>query len=147
VHLDESNWPMIVATAPREFDLASVEALRSGFDRVFRRCETYALIVDTRPVTSVPNAKCRQALGDWLRDPTVNAATVRYNGGAATLVTSQIQRLMMTAVSWIWKSPSPHIVVTTMREAVEFCCEKLEAAGCPLSDPLRALRRSVSHVA
>jgi hypothetical protein len=147
MRLDESYWPLIIATFSPEFDQAEVVALREGFDRVFRRRETYAVIVDTRPVSAIPDARCRQALGDWLHDPAVNDATVRYNAGAATIVASQVQRLMFTAVTWVWKSPSPHIAVTTMREAVEFCCEKLERAGTPLGGPLRELRLSLSKVA
>jgi hypothetical protein len=147
MRFDESYWPLVIATMSPEFDLAEVEALRTGFERVFKRREMYAVIVDTRPVTSIPDAKCRQALGEWLRDPAVNATTVRYNAAAGTIVASQVQRLMFTAVTWVWKSPSPHIAVTTMREAVEFCCEKLERAGVPLGGPLRELRTSVSKVA
>jgi hypothetical protein len=147
MRIDDSHWPLIIATAPRQFDLASVESLRDGFDRVFRRCETYALVVDTRPVGALPDAKCRRALGDWLHDPMVHVSTVRFNVGAATIMANQVQRLMFTAVSWMWKSPSPHVAVATMREAVEFCCQKLELAGTPLGGPLRELRRSVSESA
>jgi hypothetical protein len=147
MRIDESHWPLIIATAPRHFDLASVEALRDGFDRVFRRCEMYALVVDTRSVGALPDAKCRRALGDWLQDPMVHVSTVRFNVGAATIMASQVQRLMFTAVSWMWKSPSPHVAVTTMSEAVEYCCEKLERANAPLGASLRDLRRSLSGAA
>jgi hypothetical protein len=147
MRIDDSHWPLIIATAPPYFELASVESLRDGFDRVFRRCESYALVVDTRPVRALPDAKCRRALGDWLQDPMVHVSTVRFNVGAATIMASQVQRLMFTAVSWMWKSPSPHVTVATMPEAVEYCCEKLERAGAVLGSSLRELRRSVSEVA
>jgi hypothetical protein len=147
MRIDDSHWPLIIATAPRHFDQASVESLRDGFDRVFRRCEMYALVVDTRAVGALPDAKCRRALGDWLHDPMVHVSTVRFNVGAATIMASQVQRLMFTAVSWMWKSPSPHVTVATMGEAVEFCCKKLEHAGAPLGASLRELRQSASDVA
>jgi hypothetical protein len=147
MRLDDSYWPLIIATASPEFDLAAVEALRTGFDAVFRRREAYAVIIDTRPVKAMPDAKCRKALGEWLRDPAVNAATVQFNVGAATIVSSEVQRLTLTAVGWVWKSPSPQTAVRTMREAIEFCCDKLERAGVPLGGPLRELRQSLSKVA
>jgi hypothetical protein len=147
LHFDDSHWPLIVATAPPVFVAETVTALERTFDEYFRRGQRYALVFDTRPVVTLPDAKCRQRLFQWLNNDAVRASTARWNVGSAVIVASQLARYGMTVVGWLWKPPSPQIPTTTMGEAVDHCCRMLEQAGVPLGARLSEFRSSSRDVA
>jgi hypothetical protein len=124
-----------------------VTALERAFDGYFRRGERYALIFDTRPVMVLPDAKCRKALAAWVNSPKVRMNTVLLNVGSALVVASQIARYGITVVGWLYKHPTPQVAVSSMGEAVEWSCRRLEEAGVPLGAHLAELRAATKHVA
>jgi hypothetical protein len=147
VHFDDSNWPLLVASAPKVFVIETVTELERAFDEYFRRGKRYALVFDTRPVVKLPDAKCRQRLFQWVNSDAVRTSTARWNVGTAVIVASQLARYGMTVVGWLWKPPTPQIPTTSMGEAVDRCCRMLERAGIPLGPRLSEFRRSSREVA
>jgi hypothetical protein len=139
---DDSKWPLIIATAPPAFGPEAVAAIEHVFEGYFRRAERYALIFDTRPVTTLPDAKCRKALAAWLNTPSVRLGTSRLNVGAAIIVTSQLARYGITVVNWLYKAPTPQFPTATMGEAVTWCCKALERAHVPLGARLVEFRET-----
>jgi hypothetical protein len=140
---DESAWPLVVTVCPESLARDSAVAIADGFERILAKKEPFALIVDTTPVKSVPDAAWRKAITAWANDREVRFKTERYNVGTALIMPSPLSRGIYTALQWIWKPASPQQAAPTMADAVNWCCEKLVKGGVPRSPKLIELARSL----
>jgi hypothetical protein len=141
---DESAWPLVVTVCPPSLARDSAAAIASEFERILARKEPFAVIVDTTPVKSVPDAAWRKEIGTWANDPEIRKKTERYNVGSALIMPSPLSRGIYTALGWIWKPASPQHAAATMSDAVLWCCDMLVKAGVPRSRKLLELERSLN---
>jgi hypothetical protein len=139
---DETAWPLVVTVCPESLAKDSAIAIADEFERILTKKERFALIVDTTPVKSVPDAGWRKAITAWANDPDVRFKTERYNVGTALIMPSPLSRGIYTALQWIWKPASPQQATPTRADAVIWCCEKLVKAGVPRSPKLIELAQS-----
>jgi hypothetical protein len=132
----ESAWPVVIVTTPAEFEETAVSTFRAEFERIFARRAKFALLVDTTATRSIPNARWRKDLADWMMDPAFQARQVKYNVGSANLIRSAPVRGALTALSWFWKAPTPQGYPKDLREGVEWCIERLADHGVSPSPAL-----------
>jgi hypothetical protein len=141
MQIDESHWPVVVATCPTKFTLASVEEMARAFDRILGRREKFVLVVDATPLTSIPDARWRRALTEWMNDPDFRARHARYNLGSANVLPFAAPlRAVMTAITWLWNPPTPQHYPTDVPHAIDWAFERLRAAHVDIPDAVLAWR-------
>jgi hypothetical protein len=140
---DESAWPLVVSVCPASLAKDSAVAIADEFERILAKKDRFALIVDTTPVKSVPDAAWRKAITAWANDPEIRLKTERYNVGTALIMPSPLSRGIYTALGWIWKPASPQHASSTMADAVGWCSDALVNAGVPRSRKLLELEQSL----
>jgi hypothetical protein len=141
---DDSAWPLAIVTMPGAVNMESIDAIAAFFAGCFARQGKFALVIDTRPVHSIPDAMWRKRLTELINEPSFRAKERRFNVGSATILTSVPVRATMTALHWVWKPASPQYYPADMRAAVEWCAKQLTDAHVPLGDPLLQLRASLA---
>jgi hypothetical protein len=140
---DKEHWPLVVMTLTEAMSVASVGQIAAHFNIVFARKEPFALLVDTTPVKTMPSATWRREMTDWAGNPDVQAASKRYNVGAAVVLSSSFARGAFIAIGWLWKPASPVSAFATTREAVDWCSDQLVRANVARSPKLFELQRSL----
>lgn len=142
ITFDESAWPFIIGTCPPHLGDASVRALITFFEAIHARRECFAVLLDTRPLESMPDARWRQQIAAWGESPKVQGNAIRYSVATAIVTSSIVVRGVYIALGWLWKPASPVSVLPTMEEATVWCGELLERRGVPLGPKARALLES-----
>jgi hypothetical protein len=145
VHIDDDLWPLVVATISDGAGADSLEVFARYFDECFARGERFALIVDTRDVHHIPDALWRKRLAEWMNEPSFRQKNARLNVGSATILTSAPVRATLTALQWLWKPPSPQHYASDMRDAADWCMEKLRAGEVPIGARLAVFHASLSR--
>jgi hypothetical protein len=142
--IDEDAWPLVIVTVPARPTVESIDTLTDYFERCFARQRRFSLIIDTRAVHSIPDARWRKHLTDAISVPSFRERERLFNVGSATILASAPVRATLTALNWVWRAASPQFAAPDMPSAVEWCVAQLNAAGVPLGDRLRDLRASLS---
>jgi hypothetical protein len=141
---DEAAWPLVVVTCPEQVADATVAPIVAFFDSLFERGERFALVVDTLPVKGVPGASWRKDITQWTRDARTLNNERKFNAGSAIVLSSGLVRGVFVALGWMWKPASPITVAATLREGVDWCCDRLSNSGVPRSPKLLALQQSLA---
>lgn len=135
-------FPLLVAVGPSQYDATAVKRLAESFEEYFQRGERYA-VISIQPEGSVtPGASERKMMLDWLESPRVRHYAGELCVGAATIMNGRLMRGAFTAVLWFWRPPFPMETVPTVARGVEYCVERLRAAGVrPPASPAQLTRR------
>jgi hypothetical protein len=141
VAFDVEAWPLVIMTCGGNME-GTVGPIRAFFETAHAREEPFAIMVDTRPVRSMPGPKWRRELTDWTGDPVVQLNSAQYNVATAVVLSSALARGVYTALGWLWKPASPVKACATPAEAVDWCCDLLMKAKVPRSPKLIELQRS-----
>ena len=141
--MDDSCWPLVIATMPQKVSLDSLHTLEQFYERCFARRERFASVTDTTALRSLPDAVWRKRLADWLNAPAFRERNRLYNVGSATILTWAPVRATLTAIQWLWEPPSPQYYASDMRSAVDWCVERLQAEKVPVSFRLADLHASL----
>jgi hypothetical protein len=140
-------FPLVLSMGPRVWQDTTIDDMAAGYERFFARGERYALI-SAAPRGSVFGAKHRKQVADWSNSPRVRQKSGELCIGSATLARDALSRGALTAVLWLFKPPSPHQVVATPEEGVDWCIAKLQAAGIALPRSAAGLRSAaLAHFA
>ena len=139
----ETGWPLLVAVGGMKTTAAELEEMFSGYERYFERGERYALMSVTPRAADGPGARERKRLADWAGSPRVYAMSKKLCVGSATLVTNPIMQGALTAILWLWKPASPHLVVRSVRDGLTFCLERLTAENVSMPQGADEIRRSI----
>ena len=143
----DDGFPLVLSIAPRVWQDSTIEEMAAGYERYFTRGERYALI-SASPTGSVFGAKHRKQVADWSNSPRVRQKSAELCIGSATLARDALSRGALTAVLWLFKPASPHEVVATPEEGVDWCIAKLQAAGIALPRSAAGLRSAaLAHLA
>jgi len=86
------------------------------------------------------NARERAAARRGLGEPAAGARAI-----SAVLVESAIERAALTAIMWFWTPASPHRAAASPTEAIDFCLERLGAAGLTCPMPHAKLVRTIEE--
>lgn len=123
---DETMFPAVVLTCPRELDAASIDSLGEGLHRLLERREKFVMICDTRG-TGVPDALVRKRLADLMNRAELQERQSRYQLGTVNIIESFGVRAALTALRWLWTPPNPMTSVATFPEAAVWAIERLES--------------------
>jgi hypothetical protein len=143
----DEGFPLIRTIAPRVWQDTTIDEMAAGYERYFARAERYTLL-SASPRGSVFGAKHRKQVADWSNSPRVRQKSGELCIGSATLARDALSRGALTAVLWLFKPASPHEVVATPEEGVDWCIAKLQAAGMALPRSAAGLRSAaLAHLA
>ena len=143
----EDGFPLVLSLGPRVWRDDTIDEMAAGYERYFARGERYALI-SASPRDSVFGAKHRKQVADWSNSSRVRQKSAELCVGSATLARDALSRGALTAVLWLFKPASPHEVVATPEEGVDWCIAKLRAAGVALPRSAAGLRAAaLTHLA
>lgn len=141
----EDALPLIVCVMPADMNPGLVDQMATGFEQFFQRGKRYALISCNRRGASSMLAKERRLVADWANQPRVREMSSKLCVGSATVVESPIQRAALTAILWFWTPASPHQATSNAAEAVDYCIQKLKAAGMSSSVSAERIVRIVEE--
>ena len=125
--LHTQHFPVLYLEIGTKYDESDLRTFRDEMDPIFARRERYVMIVKTSPRSYLPDAKMRKALVDWWKS--MADLQKRWNIGTAIIVTSAPIRGSLTALSWLFTSPTPQVFVPNSAEAIEWAEKKLREAG------------------
>jgi hypothetical protein len=132
-------WPLVLVRIPEALDPPAIDSMIEGWERVFARASKFSGLIDTSALTQFPDAVGRKRIADWL---TTRAMTEKlYCVGNAVVITSTLARAGLTAINWVRKPISPQNLVGSRVQGIEWCCERLVAAGLPLTPAIELVRK------
>jgi hypothetical protein len=145
IAFDDSAWPLLVGTCPARLSDSSVRSLIAFFDGVHAKKERFALVLDTRPLGTMPGARWRKEIADWGGSPKVQGHSMRYCVATAVVTSSVLTRGVFVALGWLWKPAAPVRAVATVEEAAVWCGDLMARGGVLLSPKARALLDSLAR--
>jgi hypothetical protein len=136
----EETWPLVVVHLPRETNANAIESIVAAFDRMYQRKSRFVLVVDCTSVVKFPGAVERKALTDWMRRRDRLEQERAYTIATAIVLSSGPMRALLAAVQWISPPATPQVLKASQAEAIEWCCERLQEAGSPITPAISSLR-------
>ncbi|MEY4550093.1 MAG: hypothetical protein RL685_6288 [Pseudomonadota bacterium] len=141
------NWfPLIVAVREGALDEPELEQLTAAFERYFRRAEHYAVLNVAKLGAGAPDARARLRIAQWGNAPRVRQFSKLLCAGTATVVTFPWERRALTALSWLWTPASPHQVVSTVNDGLDYCISHLTERGVELPRERETFRIDVQRM-
>ncbi len=141
------NWfPLVVAVREGALDEAEHAQLTAAYERYFRRAEHYAVLNVARLGAGAPDARARLRIAQWGNAPRVRQFTKLLCAGTATVVTFPWERRALTALSWLWTPASPHQVVASVSEGLDYCIACLVERGVELPREREIFRIDVQRM-
>ena len=122
-----SMWPLVLVTMPARLQIDDIDYLQRSYEHVFAAPMCHALVVDTTPFESPPDATLRRRMKDF-EDGRRQVIRER-NIGSAIVLSNSLVRGAFTALRWISPQASPNKAFSNVRDAARWCIEGLEANG------------------
>lgn len=135
----EIQWPLVIVRAPVHGSVESVTEFCERSDEFFAREERFATVQDMREMKGIIDANARKVMSEWTANRQFQMA--KWHVASASVVASPVLRGIITAIHWFAKPPSPQIVTGSMKEAVDFVLDQLEAEGVEVDEAARDLAR------
>jgi hypothetical protein len=132
------HFPVVIITMGEELLSDDLQRMKAAFQTIFARRKKYVCITDVRGIKKLPDAKGRQEVADWWK--TLAPDQRIWNLGNASVVASAPVRGALTALSWLFTSPTPQVYVADMSAALEWADERLRQADLELPRSVEALR-------
>jgi hypothetical protein len=133
---DTSRWPVAVISAPPGCDPEAIDpgSFYAHTDRLLAHGEPFALLYDLRHSGRL-SAERRRRFAEYVKanEDRVARCLIAY----ASLVDSEWQRGLLTAVLWFLTPPRPHRAFSEVGEAMTWLQGMLEGAGVVRADDLR----------
>lgn len=145
VRILTASWPVVILALPPAMNEDTMRELVRQMEALYARRQRYALITDTRRLVSVPGAKERKLLTDWLTRPDQIENQRTWNVGSSTIVPNALLRGALQAIYWVWTAPNPQHVAGHLDDAWRFCIDALTKQGVPLPAPSVELRRTADR--
>ena len=128
--LDFSRFPLVVLDLPSTIDVGMVDQLEADHRLLFSRGSKYVSLCDTRRVTSLPDAKARKRIGEWVKSHESEFA--RWQVANALIVSSSMVRAGLAAIHWFAPPPIPTCVEVERGAAEAFLETHAKRAGLVL---------------
>lgn len=134
--------PLIVFTIHDTLTLDDIDAMFDSWRTVLGRKERFVSVSDARGAKGMPSAKERARVAECIRS--IEAQSMRYSLGNATIVSSPVMRGAMTAIEWIQKPKVPSAYFGTMLEGCDWCIQRLRDAGLPPTPAIAAFQAGLA---
>jgi hypothetical protein len=114
---ESTSPPLVVVRLWGRLSDDEFRAYLRGFENVMARGERVVVVIDARTAEPAP-ATQRRIQAEWLaaHDASIRAQLL----GMAFVLSSAVQRAIITAVFWMRPLPCEHAVVATMHDALEW---------------------------
>ena len=124
---DVSMWPLVLVTMPPRIQVEDITYLQQSYEHVFDVPKRHALVVDTTPLESIPDATLRRRMKEFEdgRRPIIRERNI----GSAIVLSNSVVRGAFTALRWISPQPAPNKAFANVRDAARWCIEGIEADG------------------
>lgn len=136
--LNIEHFPILYLKIGSKYDEADLRAFEAEMKPIFERRQKYVMIVETSSTSYLPDARMRKAVVEWWKE--MAEVQKRWNLGTAIMVSSAPIRGALTALSWLFTSPTPQTFVSNLEEALAWSEKLLREAEITPPD-LSALRR------
>jgi hypothetical protein len=131
IEFDVSMWPLVLVSMPGTLQIDDIAYLQQSYEHVFAAPNRHALIVDTTPIESIPDATLRRRMKEF--EDGRRSVIREKNIGSAIVLSSSLVRGAYTALRWISPQPAPNKAFSNMREAARWCIQGIEADGQEVS--------------
>ena len=119
---DESEWPLVRVKVHPTFTPVDQEGMFVRFRQMLERKTRCVLVHDSRqapPASAVARQRVVQAMGE------LEPLATRYMAGVAVVLSSTVQRGILTAILWVRPAPYPLQVVATVEAGEAWARERL----------------------
>lgn len=123
---DESQWPLVRVKMHAQISEEDYRRLHDRFRELLQRRQLCALISDSRlapPSTPLQ----RKQTADMLTE--LNPLAQRYMVATGVVLSSAVQRGILTAILWVRPMSHPLEVFSTPQDAERWALEQLRARG------------------
>jgi hypothetical protein len=131
-------FPLVLMTARQVLTASDADEVYDQFRAFLRRRSKFVTVTDVRAVNEMPDALTRKRLGEGSARFMADAKP--YALGSAIVLESAIVRGALTAIQWISRPEQPSVYFGTLRPAVDWAIQKLEAAGVAITPAILAFR-------
>ena len=135
--VDDTSPPILLIVSPPVMDMAWVERQKHELGRVHARNERFAVISYSGFVKTMPGARERRALTEWINTPEQREVQKQLCVASSTQLDSAPKRAFLQALLWMWDPPYPHVVHATLEESLDWCTARLTEAGIYVPTRLR----------
>ena len=127
LEFDVSLWPLVLVSMPATLQVDDIIYLQESYEYVFAAPTRHALVVDTTPLESIPDATLRRRMKEFEdgRRPIIRERNI----GSAIVLSNSLVRGAFTALRWISPQPAPNKAFSNVRDAARWCVEGIEADG------------------
>ncbi len=127
IEFDVSMWPLVLVSIPARLEIDDIVYLQESYEHVFAAPTRHALVVDTTPLESIPDATLRRRMKEFEdgRRPIIRERNI----GSAIVLSNSLVRGAYTALRWISPQPAPNKAFANVRDAARWCVEGIEADG------------------
>lgn len=127
IEFDVSMWPLVLVSMPPVMQVADIVYLQESYEHIFAAPRRHALVVDTTPLESIPDATLRRRMKEFEdgRRPIIRDKNI----GSAIVLSNAVVRGAYTALRWISPQPAPNKAFSNVRDAARWCVEGIEADG------------------
>jgi hypothetical protein len=127
IEFDVSMWPLVLVSMPPVMQVADIVYLQESYEHIFAAPMRHALVVDTTPLESIPDATLRRRMKEFEdgRRPIIRDKNI----GSAIVLSNAVVRGAYTALRWISPQPAPNKAFSNVRDAARWCVEGIEADG------------------
>lgn len=140
IEFSVDTFPVIVMRIVGPYSEEDLYEYGRSLEYVFARKKKYAMIVEITDRAELPDARRRQIVANWWKS--VQHHQRLWNLGAAIVVPNGPLRGALTAITWLFSSPTPNRYFATMAEAIDWIEELLREADLELPAGIDALRRA-----
>jgi hypothetical protein len=126
ITLDDSHWPLLVATFVGEPTLQQQEEYFHRSLTYLRRREKHVTILDAREVRMMTADHRRRVAEFQLEHEALLRSQVL---GCASVITSPVMQLAASIIQFFRAPPFPYVTTRALPEAARWAAARLEGAG------------------
>jgi hypothetical protein len=138
VEVSTEAWPLVIVRMPDKLDDPAIDSMLKGLDAVVALRTKFSILIDSRKLRHLPDARARARLGEYMKDRSF--AEAAYNCGNAIIISSAWSRGVLTAINWFRPPLTKQSFFGSFHEGLEWCCERLTESNIAHSPQLVALR-------
>src|SRR5262249_51820673 len=123
VEVSTEAWPLVLVRIPEKLDDPAIDSMLTGLDAVVALRSKFTLLIDSRKLSTSPDARARARLGEYMKERSF--AEAAFNCGNGVIISSAWSRSVLTAINWFRPPLTKQSFFGTFHDGLEWCCERL----------------------
>ncbi|NLE47477.1 MAG: hypothetical protein GX614_03630 [Sandaracinaceae bacterium] len=140
IEFSVDTFPVVIMRVVGPYTEEELYEFGRSLELVFSRKKKFAMIVEITEGAELPDARRRQVVANWWKS--IQDQQRLWNLGSAIVVPNGPLRGALTAIAWLFPSPTPNRYFATMDQAIDWVEELLRQADLELPEAVSALRRA-----